>query len=119
MSKFLYNIPYLEVQDVNPDGSLKPHVTGGQKVLVMLQGNFCGYCTQAKPAFQELSQRVKCATVQSDGNTSEQQAYKALMNGVKAPGVPAFALYDGNGRLLKVHNGDRTANALFEFYNTL
>ena len=49
---------YLEVQDFDAHGNLKPHVGGGKPVILMAQGNFCGYCQKAKPEFQKLANNI-------------------------------------------------------------
>lgn len=116
----LYGIAYLEGKDVNDDGSLKPHVGNGRPVLVMVQGNFCGWCTKAKPEFQKLLDNGKfvIATVQTDAddpNYGDSSANVKISKVNKSPGVPSFLLFDRNGRYVSSHNGDRTAEALSAF----
>lgn len=118
MQKILYGIPYLEIEDVNPDGSLKPHVGQGKPVLLMIQGDFCGYCTDAKPAFQELAQKARgvvLATVQIDAGPKDKAANQALKTVNTQPGVPAFLGFDSSGRFVGAHKGDRTGPALSAF----
>ena len=46
-------IAYLTIKDFDSNGNLiNPKLKDG-KVIIMIQANFCGYCTIAKPAFQE------------------------------------------------------------------
>lgn len=122
MDKILKNIPYLEVQDVNQDGTLKSHVGKGKPVVLMVQGNFCGYCTQAKPAFEEFARNVQNAvavTVQIDGDQSEKQANALIAKINPGKGVPVFLGFDENGKFEKLHTGNRDANSLMQFASTL
>lgn len=71
--KYLYKpVAYLQASDFDSQGNLiNPEIPKNVPVVVMVQGNFCGYCTQAKPAFQQFAEqnngRVFCATIQGDG----------------------------------------------------
>lgn len=114
MDKKLYNIPYLEEQDINEDGSLKSHVTKKKPTLVMVQGNFCGYCTQAKPDFQKLANNpyFSVATVMIDGSESEKRASSKLP---KTQGVPAYIGFTSDGKNGIIHNGNRDAQSLIDF----
>ena len=57
-------------------------------VLIMVQGSFCGYCTQAKPDFIKLAKRfgssylsnnsIVFATIKIDGELQEHQLGKAI-----------------------------------------
>lgn len=72
------NIYYLEQQDFNSSLQLtssilnpytKKPLFSGLSIL-MVQGDFCGYCTQVKPAFQRLANElhgIDFATIQIDG----------------------------------------------------
>lgn len=113
----LYEIAYLEGEDVNDDGSLKVHVGNGLPVLVMVQGNFCGWCTKAKPEFQNLlgNKSFAVVTVQTDGDGGDKAANAKISKVNKSPGVPSFLLFDRNGRYVQSHDGDRTAKALASF----
>jgi thiol-disulfide isomerase/thioredoxin len=109
MSKLLINIPYLETGDVNPDGSLPTSITGGKPALVMIQGNFCGYCTKAKPDFQQLAQHPEFAvlTVQIDGGQGDQGATQAISKVNSAKGVPSYVMYGKDGKFVGMYNGGR------------
>lgn len=122
MSTKLIGIPYLEGSDVNADGSLSPNVGKGKPVLVMVQGNFCGYCTKAKPAFQELANALKnvvCCTVQTDGGPSDKEANAKLSVVNKSPGVPAFLGFNSQGKFMASHNGNRDVASLKAFADSL
>lgn len=121
MSKYMIKVPYLEGDDINSDGSLKEYVGRGKPTVVMVQGNFCGYCTQAKPDFQKFAKSANCmvATVQSDGDEKDQLAGKKLSVVNKARGVPAYLGFDKNGKFVGNHEGGRDTNSLIEFANRL
>jgi len=113
----LYEIAYLEGKDVKEDGSLEPHVGNGLPVLVMVQGNFCGWCTKAKPEFQKLlgNKSFVVVTVQTDGEGGDKAANAKISKVNTSPGVPSFLLFDGNGKYVRSHDGERTAKALSSF----
>lgn len=117
------NVAYIEVDDINPDGTLKPYVGNGKPVIMMCQGNFCGYCTQAKPAFEKLAKQLKnvvCATILTDGEESEKEAAKFIKKWNSAHrGVPDYLGFDANGKFKKIHSGGRDCEALTSFCNNL
>lgn len=115
MSKNLINVPYLQTPDVNPnDGSIDPDICAGKPAVVMIQGNFCGWCTKAKPEVQKLADMgvVTVCTVQTDGDDLDKGANANLSKVNTSQGVPSFLIYDRKGKFVKVHNGERTADAL-------
>jgi thiol-disulfide isomerase/thioredoxin len=118
MNKYLVGVAYLEHVDINDNGSLKPHVSKGKPSVVMVQGNFCGYCTQAKPAFEKLAKmmsNVNVYTVQIDGEESDKKASKQLAAVNTSPGVPSYLGFDRNGKFVKVHKGGRDEDSLKNF----
>ena len=121
----LVNIPYLEGQDINQDGSLKGIViekSKGRPIVMMVQGNFCGYCTKAKPDFSQFAKQtpgVFVVTVQTDGSDSDRAAAKNLSAVNKAPGVPSFLGFDKNGKFKSIHNGGRDVASLQAFAKSL
>lgn len=122
-NKIMKNVFYLEVSDINKNGSLKSYVGNGDPVIIMAQANFCHFCTEAKPAFQQLSKEhckaVPC-TILIDGEQSEKAASKFLqMWDNNHRGVPAYFGFDKNGKFKKVHSGGRDVNSLLEFANSL
>jgi len=122
MSKILVGVPYLEGSDINPDSSLKPNVCQGKPVIMMVQGNFCGYCTQAKPAFQQLAQStpsVVAVTIQTDGDASDKKASEMIANVNKSPGVPAFLGFNSQGKFIGAHSGGRDLASLQAFASSL
>jgi thiol-disulfide isomerase/thioredoxin len=96
------------------------------KVLVMVQGTFCHFCTDAKPAFVKLAEKygshtlskdsVVFATITIDGKDSEKSLSKRLpeITGADLRGVPAYLLFE-NGKFVTVHKGGRDAESLKKF----
>lgn len=123
MPKILIDIPYLEGSDINPDASLKSYVNSGKPVLLLVYGSFCPHCTRAQPDFQKASEsltgKVVCATIQSDGGPTDQQASKAIDSINKSPGVPAYLGFNSQGKFKGMHTGGRDVGALVEFANSL
>jgi hypothetical protein len=122
MSTILPGIRYLEGSDINADGSLKPYVCQGKPVVMMLQGNFCGYCTKAKPDFLDFARRARncsCCTVQIDGGPGDKLANKYISSVYKGQGVPAYLGFDANGQFVTAHNGGRDADSLQAFADSL
>jgi hypothetical protein len=122
--KYMINVPYLTIDDFNADGTLKSHVGKGKPVVMMVQGVFCGYCTQAKPDFHQFvksTQKVTGVTLQSDGDPSEKKAYELVKNltGPQMKGVPAYLAFNKEGKFIGVHQGGRDINSLHEFANKL
>lgn len=119
----LINVPYLQGPDINADGSLTPEVGKGKPVVIMMQGDFCGYCTQAKPDFQKFaneSKNVQACTVQiDDQDPSGKEAGVKLKVINQAPGVPAYLGFGANGRYKASHNGGRDFASLMAFASSL
>ena len=115
------SVAYLEDEDFS---GKKLNVKTGKPVIIILQGSFCGYCKQMKPAFQSMAKKMKgkvvCATIQIDGNPSEKKLaakIKDLMP-VDYQGVPMVVAYKG-GNFTKEYKGDRSEQSLLEFANSL
>lgn len=115
---FMIGVPYLEVTDFNSDGSLKNYVGKGKPVLIMVQGNFCGFCAKAKPdfeAFSKIAQNVVAVTLQTDGSTQQEKDAAKLVASTTnnaAKGVPAYLLYGVDGKFKKAEVGLRTKDQL-------
>lgn len=112
-------VPYLEDEDFNPDHSLKKYVNKGKPCVVMVQANFCGYCTQAKPAFQKVAHslsEVVCSTIQADGGPSDNKASKRVPKLDKSyTGYPTYMGFSSSGKFIGVHNGGRDEESLKKF----
>lgn len=118
----MVGIPYLEDSDINPDASLKTHVNNGKPVVMMVQADFCGYCTKAKPDFQRLAQsmpNIAVVTVQTDGGPGDKRAGQMLAAVNSSPGVPAFLGFNSQGKFVKIHNGGRDVESLKQFAASL
>lgn len=105
-------VAYLEVTDFDSNGNIvNPEIPRNVPVVVMVQGNFCGYCTQAKPAFQEFAEqnrgKVFAATIQGDGEQSGEQELKKKLNTFydDFQGYPHYVLYKGGKRVPKQIKG--------------
>ena len=121
------NVIFLENEDFSNDGVL--HYKGRplpNKTLVMVQGNFCGYCTQSKPDFSELAnihasnkigKGVVFATLQIDGSQSEKSLKERLptiAKGANLKGVPAYMVFE-NGKFVHMYEGGRDKKSIKEF----
>lgn len=110
-------VQYLETSDINSDGSVKTN----ESVIIMIQGNFCGFCTQAKPAFLKAAKimngKVLFCTVQIDGENKDvmQKLEKSLIN---YRGVPHYHCINADGTC-KTHEGDRTTESLVQTAKSL
>lgn len=117
------NVAYLEVDDFNSDGSLKSYVYNGKPVVVMAQGTFCGYCTQAKPAFVKFAKnnpKILAATITIDGEESEKAASKFIGKLDKSyRGVPTYLGFNSDGKYTKTHSGGRDTDSIAGFAVTL
>ena len=116
------NVGYLEIEDFTPDGNLKSYVCSGRPVVIMGQGNFCGYCKQAKPSFAEFAKNghVGACTIVSDGGESEKPCAKFFRKWDPSHrGVPAYFGFNKHGKFVKIHTGGRDTKSLIEFSQTL
>ena len=118
-------VAYLTDSDFDNNGNLiNKKIPTDIPVIIMVQANFCGYCSHAKPAFQEFAikneKKVFCATIQGDGN---QPGEKEAMQKIKKidPSFRGYPTYLGfkNGKFIKVHNGGRNVDDLDKFLKTL
>jgi thiol-disulfide isomerase/thioredoxin len=113
-NKKLIGVLYLENEDISDNGQLL--INNGLPSIMMIQGDFCGYCTKAKPAFQslvnELKNKCNVLTIQTDASDSESRASAKINKIVPMRGVPAFLLFDANGKFVSLHQGTRDKEAL-------
>lgn len=107
-------IVFLQLDDF--DGTT---LKSNEKVFVMVQGDFCGACTQAKPGFVNASAQcnsnVLFATIKTDGDQTE----KALLQTIKKidpsiKGVPTYLLFNG-GKYVETYDGKRDATDICKF----
>ena len=114
----LYNVGYLENKDINENGRiLMNKITSKnnsfgfkknkhKKILVMVQANFCGHCTNAKPDFQKLAYKdndVFCATIHGDSDNSSEKHLTDRIRKIYPDfrGFPHYALHDENGKRIR------------------
>jgi len=111
------HIVFLEREDFTDDGTFK-HNQGLKPMLVMVMGNFCGFCKKAAPMYKKLSEEnpnIICATVVIDGKPSEKELSSLISSKITpVPGVPTFLLFK-NGKYVATHSGERTADSLKDF----
>ena len=118
----MVGVPHLESKDFNPDMSLKSYVCQGKPVVVMCQGVFCGYCTQAKPdfiAFCKESKNVIGCTLQIDDSSARDVASKISLLDKDYRGVPVYLGFNKNGKYVRTHDGGRDKISIIEFANSL
>lgn len=110
MSKYLINIPYLEITDFDNEGNLiNPKIPKDKTIIIFIQANYCGHCTMAKKALQDFADKygqkganiVYVATIQGDG---ENQGEKELRNKLQTfykdfQGYPHYVLYKKGKRI--------------------
>ena len=117
MSYLLPPVIYLESSDFTGSGNLKPFKD--KTCVVMVQANYCGHCTTAKPHFQKFAQKnkhIKCLTIQGDGEEPDVKKMVALITKIKPSfeGFPDYLLYK-NGKLIEKEINGRTEEGLEEF----
>lgn len=117
------NVAYLEIQDFNSDGSLKSYVGNGKPVLLMGQGNYCGYCKMAKPALQQFANsqnQVVVATILCDGDQPEKEASEFFkVWNPQHRGIPSYFGFSSNGKFKANHGVGRDVKSLENFSSTL
>jgi thiol-disulfide isomerase/thioredoxin len=117
-------VAYLVDKDYDGNGNLNNvNIPDNKPIVVMIQADFCGHCTHAKPAFQEFANNNKdvfCATIQGDGDElGEKELSKKLSSFLPDfRGFPEYAGYK-NKKFVKMHAGGRSVQDLREFANSL
>jgi len=116
-------IAYLTINDFDSNGNIvNPKLKNG-KVIIMIQANFCGYCTIAKPAFQELANQNQsnfiCVTIQGDGKETGEKELNDMIKKIDPTfrGFPGYVGYK-NGKYVKSHSGGRSVQELENFANS-
>ena len=114
-------VAYLVDSDFDDDGNLiNPEIPKDIPVLVMVQANFCGHCTHAKPSFQELAENSKgeifAVTIQGDGNEPGEEELSSRISKIipEFRGFPEYVLFK-NGKFVKKHEGGRSVSELKAF----
>ena len=96
MSYLLEPILYLEPNDFTSSGNLKHFKT--KTCVIMVQANYCGHCTTAKPEFQKFAQNnrsIPCLTIQGDGEDPNAKHMLKLITTIKPAfeGFPDYFLF--------------------------
>jgi thiol-disulfide isomerase/thioredoxin len=114
-------VAYLVDTDFDKNGKLiNPKIPKDIPVLLMIQANFCGHCTNSKPEFQKLAEHNKnkifCATIQGDGKEKGEEELGKRLNNIFSGfrGFPEYMLYE-NGQFVKQHDGGRSSDDLEKF----
>lgn len=115
----LEDVAYLEDGDISSDGKLRVS-DNGKPVVIMLQGDFCGYCKTFKGDYQDAAKKLKgkanMATIVID---KEKKLGKELNNYIPGfKGVPTVVVFKG-GKYWKTYTGPRKSADLVEFVNNL
>ncbi|CCV02319.1 Thioredoxin-like [Invertebrate iridescent virus 30] len=116
----MYLLPpiiYLESKDFTSNGNLK-HFKN-KTCVVMIQANYCGHCTDAKPHFQKFAnnnKNIMCLTIEGDGEDPDVKKMVNLITKIKPSfqGFPDYLLYK-NGKLINKEINGRTEEALNEY----
>jgi thiol-disulfide isomerase/thioredoxin len=98
-------VAYLQDSDFDSEGNLiNPDIPSDRPVVLMIQAVFCGYCTEAKKAFQEFAETYKdkvfTATIQGDGKEKGEKELSARVGKIKPGfrGYPDYVLFKGGKR---------------------
>lgn len=116
MQHFRRPIAYLERSDFADNGDLI--AARGKPVFVMIQGSYCGACTNAKPTFQQLADEgaITCMTVQVDGERQSEKDINVILDNIypNLTGIPGFILYvDSSTRV--PYTGGRSVEEMKQF----
>ena len=120
--KFNQHVSYLEDEDFDSNGRILLDLE--KPLIVMLQGEFCGFCREMKPSYQDAAEKSKniayFSTIQMDGDESEKKLAKRFGDivGMEIPGVPSVYAILPNGSA-KEYSGDRSTGSLCEFVKSL
>lgn len=116
------NVIHLEVDDFKNNILTYKNQPVKGVWIVMVQGSYCGYCTQMKPLYSKMSRDSKkykgvtFATIQIDGSDKERALNDRLPKIINASlsGVPAFLRFE-NGKFSAMVVGGQSEDKLIEF----
>lgn len=118
-------VAYLQDFDFDSSGNLiNQSIPKNKPVIIMIQAEFCGHCTTAKPAFQDFANknkdRVFCATIQGDGKQKGERELSKNINKIHPNfrGYPSYVVYKNN-KFFKIHEGGRDLDSLTELLNSI
>ena len=116
-----YPIAYLVDKDFNDNGNLiNDKIPKDKPVLIMIQANFCDYCTIAKHDFQKFAEKNKnkvfSATIQGDGTEQGEKELSAKLSTLfpDFKGFPEYVKYK-NEKFISIHKGGRKLKDLEDF----
>lgn len=117
MTYLVAPVIYLESKDFTASGNLK-HFKN-KTCVIMVQANYCGHCTTAKPDFQKFAEKNKdvvCLTIQGDGDEPDVQNLVKLITKIKPSfkGYPDYFLFK-SGKYIQKEIEGRTEASLEEF----
>lgn len=121
MSYLNHPIAYLVDSDLDQEGNLiNPDIPKDKPVIIMIQANFCGHCTKAKPEFQKFAEKNKgkvfAATIQGDGKEKGEPELSKRLSNIFPDfrGFPEYVKYN-NGKFEGTHDGGRSVEDLEKF----
>lgn len=111
-------IVYLQDSDMDDKGNF--NVEPDMPMIVMCQGNYCGYCKQAKPAFAQaartmFNQALFCTIHFDSENKDERELGHRVGKFVEIPGLPCWFAVGKDGKIKGKYSGDRSAASFEEF----
>ena len=112
------SVAFLEDSDFSKDGKLIVK-TPKDTVMVMIMGDFCGFCKKATPMYQEFALKNKnkafMTCILTDGEASERALGARIGEFIPGySGVPMFVMFKG-GNFVGEHQGGRTVEELEKF----
>ena len=112
------SVAFLEDDDIDQQGHLRIGDTE-KNVMVMIMGDFCGYCTKAAPVYHEFALKhgndAFMTAVLIDGEETEKKLGQRLRHLIpNYQGVPMFVLFK-DGKYTATHDGPRTVEGLESF----
>lgn len=119
-------VAYLTDEDIDASGTLvNSKIPQDKPVFLMIQANFCGHCTKAKPDFQKLANdmqnKVFFATIQGDGKEKgepvKNDKFKVITGG-KFMGFPTYAGRNSSGKWVE-YEGGRDYASMKKFIESL
>lgn len=92
--------------------------------IIMIQGNYCGYCTKLKPIFQQIANEVVVqtpdihfATIQIDEQQTEKTISSTMLKNIlqfDIPGVPVVVKFF-QGRPMDMYKGSHNKEELHQW----
>jgi thiol-disulfide isomerase/thioredoxin len=124
VDKYLYEpVAYLQNFDFDTEGNLSnQQLLGDKLVVIMIQADFCGHCSIAKPDFQkfansiaksEYNNKIIPTTIQGDGKEEGEPELRSRLGTIfkDFQGFPSYALMY-NGNFIKMHEGGRDSTSI-------